>query len=237
MISPPQGSWLRSVRERLEFRTLALIVAAGACLWAFLEISDDVSENDTASLDRTLLLALRTPGHPADPIGSRTFEEAMRDVTALGGFTFLTLLVTLTVLALLFYRERRQAIVLAATVIAAQLSADLLKGIYARPRPDLVPHGSYVYSHSFPSGHSMLSAVVFLTMAAILSSLQERRSARVFILAVAVLLTVAVGISRVYLGVHWPSDVVAGWTLGAAWAFAGRLALSVWRSRSEAAER
>lgn len=237
MISPTQGSWLRSVRERLEFRTLALIVAAGACLWAFLEISDDVSENDTASLDRSLLLALRTPGDPSDPIGSRTFEEAMRDVTALGGFTFLTLLVTLTVLALLFYRERRQAIVLAATIIAAQLSADLLKGIYARPRPDLVPHGSYVYSHSFPSGHSMLSAVVFLTMAAILSSLQERRSARVFILAVAVLLTVAVGISRVYLGVHWPSDVVAGWTLGAAWAFAGRLALSVWRSRSEAAAR
>ena len=229
---PSRPVFVRSlgvILNRLEFRTLALIVAAGTAVWAFFKISDEVRENETEAIDRILLLALRTPGHPSDPIGSRSFEEAMRDVTALGGFTFLTLLVTITVLCLWFYRQRRQAVVLAVTILASQASAELLKSFYGRPRPDLVPHGSYVYSHSFPSGHSMLSAATFLTIAAILSSFERRRRAKAFVFAIAMLLTAAVGMSRVYLGVHWPSDVLAGWTLGAAWALAGRLALSVWR--------
>lgn len=222
-------TWLRRVWDRLEFKTLAGFAAAGAALWAFLAIADEVGENATGAIDRAILLALRTPGHPEDPIGPRTFEEAMRDVTALGGFTFLTLFVVISVAALLFYNRRRQAVVLAATVLLAEMSADLLKLVYNRPRPELVPHGSYVYSHSFPSGHSTISAATFLTMAAVLSSLEPRRRAKAFVFTVAILMTMAVGLSRIYLGVHWPTDVLGGWTLGAAWALAGRMALSLWR--------
>ncbi|MET0295494.1 MAG: phosphatase PAP2 family protein [Phenylobacterium sp.] len=217
------------ILHRLEFQTLLLLTFAGGALWAFLNVAGEVKEGDTAQIDRYLILLLRSPGHPADPVGPRWFEEVMRDVTALGGFTFLTLFVVIAVAALAFYRKRRQAIVLGVSIVLATVANDAIKLIYDRPRPDLVPHASYVYTHSFPSGHSMLSAATFLTTAAILSSFQSRRRAKAFIFAIAVLLTVGVGISRVYLGVHWPSDVLGGWTLGALWALVARIVLSVWK--------
>jgi undecaprenyl-diphosphatase len=94
----------------------------------------------------------------------------------------------------------------------------LLKGGFDRPRPELVPHGSYVYTASFPSGHSMMSAVVYLTLGALLVRIHPKRRTKAYILTIAVITTLAVGVSRVYMGVHWPSDVLGGWTLGAAWA-------------------
>lgn len=218
--------------RRLEVRALLILAAAGAALWAFLAVADEVREGGTLALDRQILLAFRTPGHPEDPIGPRVFEEAMRDVTALGGFTVLTLLTVLSVAALLFYGKRRQALVLGATILLAELSADLTKMLVGRDRPELVPHGSYVYSHSFPSGHSTISAAAWFTLAAVIASIEPKRRAKAFVFTVAALVVVAIGLSRIYLGVHWPSDVLAGWTLGAAWALAARVALSgVFRAR------
>ncbi len=221
---------LRWLKDRLENRTLLSMMAVTAFAWAFLYISDEVSEKATTNIDQMLLLALRTPGNPADPIGPRSLEEAMRDVTALGGFTCLTLFTIVAAVCLLVYRRHRQAIVLTATILLAEASSDLLKLVYARDRPELVPHGAYVYSHSFPSGHSTLSATTYLTLAAILSSLEPRRRVKAFFFAIAVLVMVSVGFSRVYLGVHWPTDVLAGWTLGAAWALAARTLLGVWQA-------
>jgi undecaprenyl-diphosphatase len=220
--------------HRLEFQTLALLVAAVGAIWTFLGLADEVSEGETRQIDRTLILMLRTAADPADPLGPRWFEEVMRDITALGGFTFLTLFVIIAVAALAFYRERRQALVLGVSIALAAGANDLLKLMFDRARPDLVSHGSYVYTHSFPSGHSMLSAATFLTTAAILSSFQAQRRAKAFIFTIAVLLTVSVGVSRVYLGVHWPTDVLGGWTLGAAWALIARIVLSLWREVSPA---
>ena len=214
--------------KRLEIGALISLMAVSAAIWAFLALADEVGEGDSASIDTRLLLMLRDPGNPTDPIGPRGFEEAMRDMTALGGVTFLTLVTVIAFVGLMFYRKRRQAWVFLSVVALAELSADLLKGVFDRPRPDLVPHGSYVYSFSFPSGHSTMSAVVFLTLAGLLSSLEPKRRAKAFIFAVAVLLVIAVGFSRVYLGVHWPTDVLGGWTLGAAWALVARLALGAW---------
>ncbi|MET0273558.1 MAG: phosphatase PAP2 family protein [Phenylobacterium sp.] len=205
--------------RRLEGRALLLLLAIAGALWAFFSLAGEMTEGETDGFDRGLLLALRNPADLSDPIGSRSFEEAMRDITALGGFTVLTLVTVVAVLVFLFHGRRRHALVMGGAVLLANFTSEALKDVYARARPDLVPHGSYVYSHSFPSGHSMLSAATYLTLAMLIASVEGRRSTKILIYVLAVALILAVGFSRVYLGVHWPSDVLAGWSLGAAWSF------------------
>jgi undecaprenyl-diphosphatase len=216
--------WARATKL-VEGRGLIEIGALCAAAWLFLAVADEVTEGDTSSIDRRILLAFRSAGDPRDPIGPRWLEESMRDVTALGGFTFLTFASVLLIAALLFWRRRREALVFATVVLATLASSELLKLFFGRARPDLVPHGSIVYSASFPSGHSTLSAAVFLTAAVILASLVSEPRAKAFILAIGALVVVAVGISRVYLGVHWPTDVLGGWALGAGWALLARILL------------
>ncbi|WP_051243901.1 phosphatase PAP2 family protein [Azohydromonas australica] len=197
---------------------LAALIAAAAGLWAFIALSDEVREGGLHTLDRTILLAMRNPADPSDPLGPRWFEEFMRDLTGLGGHGVLGLLLLAVASFLVLAGLRRTAgSVLAACLSGAVLSA-LLKDLFARPRPDLVPHGAYVLSPSFPSGHALLSALVYLTLAALVSRHLGQRRLKLHVITVAVLLTMLVGISRVYLGVHWPSDVLAGWAIGAAWA-------------------
>ena len=212
--------------RRVESRALLLVITAAGALWGFFNVASEVMEGDTQTLDRRLLLMLRNPANPADPIGSRSFEEVMRDVTALGGFTVVTLVTVVATLAFLIHRRPRHALVMAGTVGLADISSEILKRVYHRPRPDLVPHGSYVYSASFPSGHSTLSAAMYLTLAMLIASLEPHRGTKVMVYALAALLMLSIGVSRVYLGVHWPSDVLAGWSLGAAWALAAWWTLS-----------
>jgi undecaprenyl-diphosphatase len=119
---------------------------------------------------------------------------------------------------LVLQRKTHAALFVLVAVGGGLLLSSLLKMGFDRPRPDLVPHGSVVYTASFPSGHSMMAAVTYLTLGALLARVQPRRSLKLYLLGLAVLLAVAVGVSRVYLGVHWPTDVLAGWALGAAWA-------------------
>jgi len=211
-----------SLLRRLESRALLALLAAAGAAWGFLALGDEMLEGGTLPIDRSILLAFRTPGNPADPIGSRSLQEAMRDLTALGGFTVLTLVTIVAATAFILHRRVRHAVVLVVTVLAGQAGSEVLKTLYGRPRPDLVPHGVYVYSASFPSGHSMLSATVYLTLAALIASLEQRRGAKALVFLTAVLIMAAVGVSRIYLGVHWPSDVLAGWCAGAG------LALAAW---------
>lgn len=213
--------------RRIESRVLILWIALAGAVWLFLSLADEVSEGDTHDIDRDVLLALRNPLDLNDPIGPRTFEEAMRDITALGGFTVLTLVTVVGVLVFLFHGRMRHAAVLAGAVLLAQASSELTKSIYARPRPDLVAHGSYVYSGSFPSGHSMLSAATYLTLAMLIASLETRRSTKGLVYALAIALVLSIGVSRVYLGVHWPTDVLGGWALGAAYSLAAWVVL-IW---------
>lgn len=220
---------LLALARRTETRALLIWVCGIGAAWAFLSLADEVSEGETSALDRRLLLMLRQPGAPDDPIGPRWLEESLRDVTALGGFTFLTLLTILSILAFRLHGRRRQAWVMAATVIAAQISSEALKALYDRPRPMLVPHGSLVYSQSFPSGHSTVAAAAFLTLATLIASLEPRRAFKVMTYLTASVIIVAVGFSRIYLGVHWPTDVLAGWCLGSAWAFVAWVAISLLR--------
>lgn len=201
-----------------ELGVLLSVLAVAGGVWAFIELADEVVEHSTRRFDRWVLLALRAKGDLTDPIGPRWFEEMARDITALGGSAVLLLLTAAIVGFLLLRRERRTAVFILLTVIGAELVSTVLKLGFERPRPTLVPHAVYVYTSSFPSGHAMLSAAVYLTLGALLAHLQERAVIKAYLLIWAVGITILVGLSRVYLGVHWPTDVLGGWAAGAAWA-------------------
>lgn len=227
------NAYLQRLRSRLdgvELRGLALLLAVSAAVWTFAEIADEVVEGETHVFDERLLLALRTPGDVTDPLGPLWFEEMVRDFTALGSMGVLTFVSLAAFGYLLLSRRAGLALTLFAAVAGGMIASTLLKLGFERPRPDLVPHGTEVMTHSFPSGHSMLSAVVYLTLGALLARAQDRRRLGAYLLTVMTVLTLLVGASRVYLGVHWPTDVLAGWSAGAAWALACWL-VATWLQR------
>lgn len=208
--------WLRLRLN--EAAPLLSLAALSFSLWGFIKIAGEVLEGDTVTFDRTILLALRNSNDLSDPIGPSWLEELGRDFTALGGHGVLTLVTLATLVYLVMTQKRHAALLVIAAVGGGMLLSTLLKFGFSRPRPDLVPHAARVYTASFPSGHAMLSAVTYLTLGALLGRVQPQRRVKAFLIGLAVVLTVLIGISRVYLGVHWPSDVLAGWCIGAAWA-------------------
>jgi undecaprenyl-diphosphatase len=204
--------------SRIERRVLLAMAMAAVGLFAFSQIAQHVTDGTTLSIDESILLAFRTPGDFSDPIGPRWFEEVMRDFTALGSFS-VVILVTLAVIGfLLLAGHRRMAFIIFCSIATGILASHMLKWGFARPRPELVPHHVTVYTKSFPSGHAMLSAIVYLTLGILLAQTQKEIRIRVYLYAVAIFITVVVGISRIYLGVHWPTDVLGGWAAGISWA-------------------
>ncbi|MBX3486102.1 phosphatase PAP2 family protein [Phenylobacterium sp.] len=221
------GTLLKFIR-RFEARVLIGLILVASALWAFLAIGGEMAEGDTLGIDNRLILALREPGNLHDPIGSRGVEEAVRDITALGGTMMVAVVSSVAVLAFAFHRRYRHAEVMGGAVMLAWASSETTKALYARPRPDLVPHEVAVYSGSFPSGHSTLSAACYLTLAMLVASLETRRRTKALAYGLAGAILLGVGFSRVYLGVHFPSDVLAGWVLGATWALVGWIVLRAW---------
>lgn len=215
---------------RHELATLIMwLLVVGATL-AFAVLGDAVANGQTYVFDRELLLMLRNPMDFSDPLGPEWVEEMVRDFTALGGKGVL-ILVTLSA-SVYFLLEGRysEAGLLLIAVVGGILLSTLLKLGFDRPRPDLVPHLSHVVTASFPSGHTKLSAVTYLTLGALLARMHSQVRVKSYLLLMAILLTLLVGISRVYLGVHWPTDVLAGWLLGGAWALLCWLAMG-WLQR------
>jgi undecaprenyl-diphosphatase len=202
---------------RTEAAVLCAIAGIAAGIWIFLAIAGEVQHGDTLAFDRSLLLSMRHSGD-LSPKGSVEFQELARDVTALGGTLVLTLITLITAGFLWLDGKGKMAIFVGVSIATGSILSSLLKDLFHRARPDLVPHGMHVSNASFPSGHSMLSAVTYLTLAALLARSHERRRVKAYFLIVAMLLMLMVGLSRVYLGVHWPTDVLAGWTAGAVWA-------------------
>ena len=208
----------------MERALLVLLLLIGGALFAFFRLASEVSEGDTLAVDRAILLGLRLPGNPAVPLGPSWLPEAMTDLTAFGSPTGLLLVCFAVTLFLLLARRLRTALFLVAATAGGMALGSLLKQLYARPRPNVVPHLVDVTSSSFPSGHATDSAIVYLTLAALLARNVQQRGVRAYIIGFAILLTLLIGVSRVYLGVHYPSDVVGGWTIGAAWALACSIA-------------
>ncbi len=214
---------LHRLLKRIETRALLLWFAVAGVLWAFLKLASEIAEGETHAIDQQLILLLRVPGKPNEPFGPPWFNDAMRDVTALGGFTFLVLLTLVFVLGLVFHGKRREALILALTAFSAQITVWLLKLLYDRARPDFMDIHSY--TTSFPSGHTTESTAIFLTAATIIATLETRRDTKVLAYVVAAFAIIGVGFSRVYLGMHWPTDVLGGWMLGTAMALAAWMAL------------
>lgn len=197
---------------------IGALALSSAGVWAFCEIADEVLEGESHEMDERLVLALRNADDLSDPVGPKWFEEMVRDVTALGGVAVVTLTAVIAVVFLWVLDKRQQAVLLLAALVGGFLLSYGMKALFDRPRPDLTPHGSYVYTRSFPSGHAMVAACTYLTLGAVLAELVRPRALKFFLLAVTIGLTIAIGASRVYLGVHWPTDVLAGWAAGGAWA-------------------
>ncbi|ESZ00891.1 phosphatase PAP2 family protein [Mesorhizobium australicum] len=208
----------KALLNRVEFPVLlaGLVIAGG--LWGFEELMEVARATTPHAFDTEILLAFRRAGQPAIPIGPPWLEGAMRDITSLGSSSVLVLITAATIIYLLLIRRPATALLMFVAVAGGQVLSSLLKVGVDRPRPELVSHLVDEMSLSFPSGHAMLSAVTYLTLGSLAARFLPGRTTKVYVLFLAVLTTVLVGVSRIYLGVHWPSDVLAGWCAGFAWA-------------------
>jgi undecaprenyl-diphosphatase len=209
---------LKAWSDHHEKATLLILVLVAAGVWGFIELADEVLEGETAAFDAWLLTAMRTPGDLADPVGPGWLEEMARDFTAMGGVALLAFLSVATCGFLAMRHRYATMVYIVAAVVGGLIISTLLKFSINRARPDLVPHLSIVETPSFPSGHSLMAAVVYLTLGVLMAQTQPNRRLRAYLISLAIVLVLAVGISRVYVGVHWPTDVVSGWLVGASWA-------------------
>jgi len=200
---------------------LAMIATATSALLFFIKVAGEVVEGDTGKIDLMILMWFRAAGDPTDPLGPIWLEDYARDITALGSPAVLGLVVLITTVFLLLIGQRFFALFMLVSTCGGTFAVSILKDAFNRSRPNLMPDGLYVHTASFPSGHAMLSAVVYLTLGALITRLVPGVALKLYVMAIAIILTGLVGLSRIYLGVHWPSDVLAGWAIGAAWALGG----------------
>jgi undecaprenyl-diphosphatase len=202
----------------------------------FLRLADKVMAGKTNEIDERILKGLRHPENPAIPIGPGWLADTAQDLTAMGGGPNLSLITGVVIGFLALNRRFRAAGFLVISLGSGMIISRLLKDFFVRPRPTVVPKLTHFDPGSFPSGHSMLSALVYLTLGSILSRMAASKVAKAYFLSVAIALSVLVGLSRMYLGVHYPSDVLAGWAAGSVWAgFCAQAAR--WLQRRGAVER
>lgn len=198
---------------------LALLLVV-ACVWGFIGLADAVTEGHTLHTDERILRALRDPNDPARLAGPWPSAEleVTRDITSLGGITLLTLGTFAAVGYLAILRMRYAVGLLLLATIGGAVLSFALKDFFERPRPEVVPKLTTAGSSSFPSGHSFMSAVVYLTLGSLLDRFVRQRRVKLYVLVLAILVTFLVGCSRVVLGVHYPTDVLGGWAAGLTWA-------------------
>lgn len=204
--------------DRGQLAIFVVSLALLALAWGFIELAGEVLDGDTQAFDERILAGLRRADDPRVPIGPRWLRIAALDVTSLGSGTVLGLTVTAIAGFLLLQGLKRYALFVSVASMGGWLLNAGLKALFARPRPSVVPHLHEVMTLSFPSGHAMTSAAVYLTLGALLMRVAKGRLARVYCMSIAMLATFLIGASRVYLGVHYPTDVLAGWLVGMSWA-------------------
>ena len=208
----------RRPRDRQELSILVGAIVILALIWIFATLAGEVMEGDTRQFDEWVLGALREPADPGLLRGPKWLASGAQDLTALGSPTVLGLTVLVVTGYLFLHGLYRNGMFIFVASVGGWVLNWLLKAAFARSRPDIVPHLREVMSSSFPSGHALTSAAVYLTLGALLMRIADGRLAKYYCIAIAMLLTFLVGSSRVFLGVHYPTDVVAGWLIGLSWA-------------------
>lgn len=204
---------------RAETRFLVSVFVVAALLLVFDFIVDEVMEGSTSNFDRYVVLLFRGGNDNSfGPAGPLWVREMARDVTSLGSFVVLGIITLAVASYLLLTGGRAAALLVVVAVVGGMAINSLLKIQFARPRPDLFVPAAKVFTASFPSGHAALSAITYLTLAALLARMTASHRLRYYLMALAVTLTFLIGVSRVYLGVHYPTDILAGWCIGSAWA-------------------
>jgi len=229
----PLTPWIQAAKN--EVAALLIVFLLGGSLFAFATLAEEVHEGETLSFDRKVLLALRDPSDLSNPIGPRWLHIAMADLTNLGATAVLTVIVAIVCGFLFLSRRHHAAVLVLAASIGGGLLSLLLKSLFDRPRPDVVVHLVGVSSASFPSGHALSSATLYLTLGVLLARVQTQRRLKIYTMSIGATLTILIGLSRVYLGVHYPTDVLAGWCIGAAWAMLCWL-ITGWLQRRGAVE-
>lgn len=207
-----------AARDRTELLLLLGTLALLGIVLVIVNLAGEVLEGDTLDFDKRMLAALRKADNPAQPIGPAWLELAAFDITALGGPTVLGMTVLAIVGFMVLQGMYRNAAFVFLASVGGWMLNDLLKEVFARPRPQVVPHLRQVMSLSFPSGHALTSAAVYLTLGALLMRVAQSRLAKFYCMFIAMLATLLIGTTRVYLGVHYPTDVLAGWLIGISWA-------------------
>jgi undecaprenyl-diphosphatase len=227
-------SWLLRA-GLLEAAVLVSLLMISGAIWAFVEVADEVLEGDSKAFDESILRALRQPDNPNEPIGPAWLKGVARDFTSLGGVAVISMACVGSVGFLALQRKWHALILVLVSIGGGALVSTGLKQFFERPRPSAVAHLVEVHSLSFPSGHSMLAAVTYLTLGSLLARTTADRRLKIYILSMAVLLTGMIGTTRVYLGVHYPTDVLAGWCAGISWALLCSL-VARWLQRRGAVE-
>ena len=207
-------------------RSWAPTLLVAVLLFGFAFIAQEVTEGEPIAFDRWLMVDFRQASDLSRPIGPPWLLDVVRDITALGSTAVLALLVTIVTTFLFATGKRHAGLFVLTTVLSGALLNTLLKLAFARARPDLVTPLTQVSTLSFPSGHAASSAVCYLTLGLMLAQTQASRSVRIHLIMTAAILTLLVGVSRIYLGVHYPSDVLAGWCFGTAWALICQMLMS-----------
>jgi undecaprenyl-diphosphatase len=205
--------WAAS-RGRLVVLAVVVVIVGSALFFAF---GTEVAEGDTQKFDEWVVMSLRSVGDPGRPLGPDWLAGSIRDITALGSLAIIGLFSGIVLGFAAMRGNGRLSLLILGAALGGLLLNTVLKDLFDRPRPRL-PHIMELHSRSFPSGHAMVSATVYLSLAAVLATREKRRLAKVYLLSVGLLLTGLVGLSRIYLGFHYPTDVLAGWLAGLVWA-------------------
>jgi len=218
-------------RAKAAQRTAFLIGGVSIVGILFLWLWSEVAAGHLEKIDNSILLALRSSSDPSILSGPVWLPDILRAITILGDSKLLIALVILVAAYLVARRTYYFALVLLAPTVGGMAIVSLLKDHFGRPRPEVVEQLTTRYSMSFPSGHAANSAIVYLTMAMLFTQIRPERHAGIYLVSAALLLTTTIGISRVALGVHWPSDVVAGWMFGLSWGYFWALFASSFRKK------
>lgn len=205
---------------RTEFAALSALLVIGLGVSIFADLAEDMREGDGQAFDQWVLSAMRPNADPSDAWGPWWLSTAANDLTALGGISVLTLFATIAVVFLVIQKKRLSALLLVFGLLGGVLLSEGLKAIFERARPPEAFQAVETINASFPSGHALLSTVFYLSLAVMLSRAFPRRRLKGYVIGVGVLIAVLVGLTRIYLGAHWATDVFAGWSVGAAWAMA-----------------